>query len=71
MSNKMVALKAGRPSLHTKAKSLQEVSGETETTRVNFDLDKKIYKSLKIYAVEKDLSVAEILRELIIKALDN
>lgn len=59
----MTLLKAGRPS---KEKALlNAVTTTEELLRVNFQVDKTLYKQIKIYATEHDLSI----KELMIKAV--
>jgi len=65
MSN--IGLKAGRPSGQQQALSLSDL--KPETVRLNVDIDKDLHKKLKLHAVERGCSVADVVRELLSEAL--
>ncbi len=62
-----IGLKAGRPSERQPAISLNDL--KSDTVRLNVDIDKDLHKKLKLHAVERECSVAEVVRELLRRAL--
>ncbi len=62
-------LSAGRPSNMRKSATLASLSDKGATVRVNFDLDRKEHKRLKIMAVEQGRTISDILREMISQSL--
>ena len=64
-----IGLKAGRPSEQAQAVSLSDL--KPETVRLNVDIDKELHKKLKLHAVERGCTVAEVVRELLQGALSD
>lgn len=60
-----MSLSAGRPSKASKQATLADMTDKKSVVRVNFDLDSEAYKRLKIYCVEHEKSVRQVLTELI------
>ena len=65
MKDTKLGMRAGRPSNARTATTLSELTDQTETVRVNFDLDRSEHTRLKMHAVRTGCSVAEVLRELV------
>lgn len=65
--SKTLGLKAGRPT-HQRQMDLADEE-ETPKKRVNFDLSAEDYKKLKIYCVEQDQTISQVLRSLVKKVV--
>lgn len=58
----MTALKAGRPSAKTTIKqSLSDFEEKKEFKRINFDVDAKTHQKFKVYCIQNDKTMADIL----------
>lgn len=68
-TDKMSALRAGRPSESRKATTLTSLADKGPTVRINFDLERDEHRRLKMLAVQQDRSIADILREMVGKLL--
>lgn len=58
-------LKSGRPSANSQGSTLSALTATRSLTRVNFALDKGIYKELRLYSVNSGKPISEILRNAI------
>jgi len=55
----MSLLKSGRP---TREKAIKDVINDTnELVRMNFQVDKSMYKKIKIYAAEHEMTLKDLL----------
>lgn len=55
----MSLLKSGRP---TREKAIKDVLNDTnELVRMNFQVDKNMYKKIKIYATEHEMTIKDLL----------
>jgi len=55
----MSLLKAGRPSIR-KEKALLDVQTHKDTQRLNVNVDREFYKSIKRFALEKDITISDL-----------
>lgn len=62
-----LGLKAGRPSAAQPAATLADLKGET--VRLNVDIERELHTKLKLRAVHAQRTVADIVRELLQKSL--
>ncbi len=56
----MSLLKSGRPT-NRKQKIIQEVTNEKETIRLNVNLNKEFYKMIKLFALNNEYTVSELI----------
>jgi hypothetical protein len=66
-TSQAVGLRAGKPSAREKRKglSLDALTEQNQTVRVNFDLDREEHVKLKVHAAKAGKTVADVLRELV------
>lgn len=62
----MSVLSAGRPS-QRKEKAIESVTSDSEVTRFNMNIDKNLYKRIKIFALENDVSVTNLMKKSVIE----
>lgn len=67
----MKKLSAGRPSKTRQESSLTELLSNKETKRVNFDLTIEEHQKLKIYAIQNNTSIKEILTKHVQELIKN
>ncbi len=56
----MSLLKSGRPT-NRKQKIIQDVTNEKETIRLNVNLNKEFYKMIKLFALNNEYTVSELI----------
>ncbi|OJV12541.1 MAG: hypothetical protein BGO27_03355 [Alphaproteobacteria bacterium 33-17] len=55
----MISLKAGRPSREKEVQTINDI-GKKNKVRLSFDLDKELHKRLKLIAMEKEVSLQDL-----------
>lgn len=55
----MVSLKAGRPSKEKEPQTINDI-GKKNKVRLAFDVDKDLHKTLKLAALEKEISLQDL-----------
>ena len=55
----MISLKADRPSREKEVQTINDI-GKKNKVRLSFDLDKELHKRLKLIAMEKEVSLQDL-----------
>lgn len=58
----MSLLKTGRPSVN-KIKALQQLEDKDEIVKMNFNIAKGFHKEIKQYALNKDITIKELIHK--------
>lgn len=58
----MSVLKSGRPSIN-KEKALQQLEQKQDLTKMNLSITKSFHKEIKLYAVENDMTITELIHK--------
>lgn len=55
--------KAGEGHQHPKVKDITKVTTKEDTSRLNADLPKSFYIKVKVFAMENDMSITDMVKE--------